>query len=343
MRPSFSALAALAFGTILVASIPFRAAYAGTPKASHMVTFHSAINAFRIDYPASWTHSTGNLPNPLSAYQYDAFSIGQPSHNFVVNVVVACIPGAASSTEASMLKGNEDQFKSEGYSGVAELGQILVAGHNLTLLRYTDENGHIQAYLVRKGSDWLFGLTTAAGDQSEWLPIFQAMLRSFKLLPATVSGSSKHYANDQDHYALRYPATWLVASEKTASSGDSVLTGIGPTEMVFGALDEHVALIVFVAHHATASAVLKATLAALLHDGTTIVGGVKYGTTAINGVSYLQGSAAIKDSQHRAGEMSVLATSKGPLTYYVVSVIMAPASSEDRANLAAVLGSVTYT
>jgi hypothetical protein len=156
----------------------------------------------------------------------------------------------------------------------------------------------------------------------------------------------KQYANVADHLAFSYPSTWQVASWKIADLGDALLKSIAPTLLVCMSPDQLAGLSALVAQHATGTAALRAKVTALIHDNmTTVTGAIKFDTAALNGVSYLRATFAGKNTTQHPVEASILATSRGNRTYYLlVATDTKPAAShQERSALAAIVASVKLT
>jgi hypothetical protein len=162
---------------LLVGALPVQALGGSVTKLQQV---SSSVNPFHIAYPVGWLHTTGHLPGAYSPYQYDAFKNPVRTHGIAVNVLVSRIPAPAPNTDSSTLKDNEADLRAT-YHNLTEVGHILIAGHHVTLISYHDQYDHLETIFVQDGWAWLFGLTTARGDQQMWQPMFASMLRSFHL------------------------------------------------------------------------------------------------------------------------------------------------------------------
>jgi hypothetical protein len=143
------------------------------------------------------------------------------------------------------------------------------------------------------------------------------------------------YKNNTDHYKFTYPASWECAS---IPSPDKLLASLAGSEVVCASSDQRAAFAVVVHHHATGARQLHSTLTALVRDGVTVKGSIKY-STGSGGVE--QATAAAIESGKHFTEI-VTAVSGGPLTYYIASALQMGLTKQDYQDITVINNSLSF-
>jgi len=154
----------------------------GHASATTFIPFKSAQLPYSIGYPSGWRHETF----AFGQLKADAFLRPTSSKGFADNInIIRTATPASIASDADLLRANQEQIKTGLKSATRRIGTVVVAGHHLTVLAWTEysQTGQklivTQAFLYMKGNAWNFTLTTALGDNVKLRPLFKAMLGTF--------------------------------------------------------------------------------------------------------------------------------------------------------------------
>jgi hypothetical protein len=143
------------------------------------------------------------------------------------------------------------------------------------------------------------------------------------------------YKNSADHYKFTYPASWKCASMPSA---DKLLASLAAREVVCASSDQLAAFAIVVHHRATSAGHVHATLTALIRDGVTVKGSIKY-STGSDGVQ--QETASATGGGQRFTEI-VTGVSAGSLTYYFASALQTGLTKQDVHDLTSINSSLSF-
>jgi len=155
----------------------------GHASATTFIPFKSTQLPYSIGYPSGWRHETF----AFGQLKADAFLRPTISRGFTDNInIIRAVAPASIASHAGLPPANQEQIKVALKSATRRIGTVVVAGHHLTVLAWTEfsQSGQklivTQAFLYyMKGKAWIFTLTTGVGDDVKLRPLFKAMLGTF--------------------------------------------------------------------------------------------------------------------------------------------------------------------
>ncbi len=152
-------------------------------SATTFVPFKSAQYPYRVGYPSGWRHEI----LALGQLKADVFLRPTIIKGFADNInIIRTAAPASITSDADLLRTNQEQIKVALKTATKHVGTVSMAGHQLTLIGWTEysQTGQklivTQAFLYLKGKAWIFTLTTGVGDDVKLRPLFKAMLGTFR-------------------------------------------------------------------------------------------------------------------------------------------------------------------
>jgi len=154
----------------------------GHASATTFVLFKSAQYPYSVGYPSGWRHEI----LALGQLKADVFLRPTIIKGFADNInIIRTAAPASIASDADLLRANQEQIKVALKTTPKHVATVVVAGHHLTLIAWSEfsQSGQklvvTQAFLYVKGKAWIFTLTTGVGDDVKLRPLFKAMLGTF--------------------------------------------------------------------------------------------------------------------------------------------------------------------
>lgn len=158
------------------------------------------------------------------------------------------------------------------------------------------------------------------------------------------SPALKTFADPRYGYTLHYPTTWKLQPDARIADLSPTDALLGPVGFILQAPsgNDGVALIVK-AGKPTAGFALLAR--ALLAQGVTIQGAIRYGTRTIGGVVFQSAQAMAKSTNGALGQETVLRGTHGKHTYglLLVLILNQPTTPQRRAEIVTILANIAFT